>query len=61
MIEPSFDGKTLSFKVSHRYAHPPRTLDDPPVSFRLELTGSDKAKLLAPESPTLDMVRQKYK
>jgi hypothetical protein len=22
MIEPSFDGKTLSFKVSHRYAHP---------------------------------------
>ena len=61
MIQPSFDGKTLSFKVSHRYAHPPRTLNDPPVSFRLELTGPDKAKLLAPEGLTLDMVRQKYK
>ena len=61
MIEPSFDGKTLNFKVSHRYAHPPRTLNDPPVSFRLELTGPDKAKLLAPEGLTLDMVRQKYK
>ncbi len=61
MIEPSFDGKTLSFKVSHRYAHPPRTLNDPPVSFRLELDGPDKAKLLAPEGLTLDMVRQKYK
>ena len=35
MIKPGFDGKTLTFKVSHRYAHPPRTLNDPPVSFRL--------------------------
>ena len=61
MIEPGFDGKTLSFKVSHRYAHPPRTLNDPPVSFRLELTGPDKAKLLAPELPPLEMVRAKYK
>jgi hypothetical protein len=33
MISPSFDGKTLTFKISHRHAHPPRTLNDPPVSF----------------------------
>ena len=61
MIEPRFDGKTLSFKVSHRYAHAPRTLNDPPVSFRLELTGPDKAKLFAPELPPLEMLREKYK
>jgi hypothetical protein len=61
MIKPTFDGKTLSFKISHRYAHAPRTLNDPPVSFRLQLTGPDKAKLLAPEGLTLEMMREKYK
>jgi hypothetical protein len=60
MIEPSFDGKTLTFQVNHRYAHPPRTLNDPPVSFRMELNSTDKAKLLPPEGLTLDMARQKY-
>ena len=60
MIDPSFDGKALSFRVSHRYAHPPRTLNDPPVKFRLELTGPDRAKLLDHEAPALEMVRDKY-
>jgi hypothetical protein len=61
MLDPSFDGKVLSFKVSHRYAHPPGTLNDPPVSFRLEITGPDKAKLLSSDLPPLEMTREKYK
>jgi hypothetical protein len=61
LIEPSFDGKTLTFKVSHRYAHPPRTLKDPPVSFHLELTEPDKAKLLDHDAPALEMIRDVYK
>jgi hypothetical protein len=48
--EPMFDlkleGQTLKFDVSHRRAHPPRTLHDPPVAFDLKLTGPDKAELV---------------
>ena len=40
-----FDGTTLTFEVSHRRAHPPRTLSDPPVSFRLTFKGADEAQL----------------
>ena len=57
-ISPTFDGKTLTFKISHRHAHPPRTLNDPPVSFRIELSGSDKALLYGPESVPLELVRE---
>jgi hypothetical protein len=46
LIHPTFDGKTLTFQVSHRRAHPPASLNDPPVSFRLTLTGSDKGGLV---------------
>ena len=59
LIAPRLDGKILNFKVSHKRAHPPRTLNDPPVSFRLELTGPDKAKLLGPETPPLEMAKEK--
>lgn len=41
----SFDGQTLSFQVSHRRAHSPRTLSDPPVTFHLRLKGKDSAVL----------------
>ena len=41
-----FDGKTLDFEVSHRRAHPPRTLHDPPVHFRFTLTGPNTAALV---------------
>jgi hypothetical protein len=40
-----FDGKKLGFEVSHRRAHPPRTLSDPPVVFHLTLTGPNQAEL----------------
>lgn len=48
--EPIFglklEGETMKFDVSHRRAHPPRTLHDPPVAFDLRLTGPDKAELV---------------
>jgi hypothetical protein len=46
LFNPKFDGKTLTFQVSHRRAHPPRTLNDPPVNFHMKLIGPDKAELV---------------
>jgi hypothetical protein len=60
LIDPSFDGKTLRFQVSHKEAHPPRTLNDPPSSFQMRLTGKGQAELLnltEHQSPALKMVR----
>jgi hypothetical protein len=56
LIEPTFDGKTLTFKVSHRHAHP-GTEHDPPVTFRFELTSANKLKGLNGEGPPVEMVR----
>jgi hypothetical protein len=47
-----FDGKTLQFQLSHRRAHPPRTLFDPAVSCHLTLTGPEKAELVNESEPT---------
>ncbi len=70
IFNPKFDGETLTFQVSHRGAHPPRTLNDPPVTFRMKLTGANKAGLinvteasLTGESaggPGLEMVRSEF-
>jgi len=60
MIDPVFDGKAVTFAINHRYAHPPGSLDDPPVSFRFELTGADSGRLMAPELPPFPMTREKY-
>jgi hypothetical protein len=38
-----FDGNMITFQVSHRLAHPPGTLNDPPVTMQLTLTGNDQA------------------
>lgn len=46
IFKPKFDGKTIAFEVSHRRAHPPGSLSDPPVRFHLTLTGPDKALLV---------------
>ena len=40
------NGNVLEFEVSHRRAHPPRTLSDAPVRFRMTLTAPDKAELV---------------
>jgi hypothetical protein len=60
LIDPKFDGKTISFWVSHKEAHPPRTLNDLPSSFVMRLTGKGEAELLnlsENEGPGLKMVR----
>ncbi|MGA2910028.1 MAG: hypothetical protein ABSE36_20220 [Terracidiphilus sp.] len=46
MLRVLFDGKDLTFQISHRRAHPPRSLSDPPVEFRLTLTGPNQAALV---------------
>jgi hypothetical protein len=45
LLSPQIDGNTLDFSVSHRRAHPPRTLSDPPVHFRLKVTAPNRAEL----------------
>jgi len=60
LIDPKFDGKTLAFKVSHKEAHPPRTLNDPPSSFEMRLTGKGEAEfrnLTERQSPPVKMLR----
>lgn len=62
LLNPKLDGKSLVFEVSHRRAHPPRTLSDPPVRFRLRLVDADKAELVnetEKSSPAVVLVRDK--
>jgi len=46
LFNPRLEGNALVFEVSHRRAHPPDTLSDPPVHFRLKLIDANKAELL---------------
>lgn len=57
-----FDGKTLLFEVSHRRAHPPQTLNQPPMHFRLTLSGPDAAEIVNVDEsgPPLKLVRSDY-
>ena len=41
-----FDGKALDFRVSHRRSHGARTANDPPVNFRLKITGPNEGLLV---------------
>lgn len=61
IFDPKFDGKTLTFQVSHRRAHPPRTLLDPPTTFKLTLADDGKAQVLnLSEGPPLTVTRSDY-
>jgi hypothetical protein len=62
LLNPTFDGKVLTFQVSHRRAHPPRTLTDPPGNFRLTLTGENKGEFVnkSEDSPAIQLVRSDY-
>lgn len=62
VFNPTFDGQTLTFQVSHRRAHPPRTLSDPPVTFQLKLTGSAQGELTnrSERSPVLPMFKSEH-
>jgi hypothetical protein len=46
IFNPKFDGKMLSFQVSHRHAHPPGTVNDPPITFWLKPIDTDKAQFI---------------
>jgi len=46
LIDAKFDGVTLTFAVSHRRAHPPATLSDPPARFRLQITAPGRGELV---------------
>ncbi len=45
LFHTRFNGKRLIFQVSHKRAHA-YTASDPPVTFRLDLTGPDEARLV---------------
>lgn len=58
----TFDGETLLFEVSHRRAHPPQSLNDPPKHYRLKLNGPNTAEgvNLDESGPALRLVRSDY-
>lgn len=58
LIDPAFDGKTLSFKVSHSHAHP-GTEHDPPVAFEFQLDGSGKLVGITRSGPRVELIRDK--
>jgi hypothetical protein len=62
LFNPKFDGKTLTFQVSHRRAHPPGSLSDPPVSFRMKLTGTNRGEVVSENdaSSGLVLLRTEY-
>jgi hypothetical protein len=63
MFGMHFNGKALEFEVSHRRAHPPGSLYDPPARFRLTLTGPGKAELVnesESHSPTIVLERSDF-
>ncbi|MFL6427740.1 MAG: hypothetical protein ACJ71S_05810 [Acidobacteriaceae bacterium] len=53
LLDPQFDGKTLTFRVSARHANPPSTLDDPPIVMTMEIIDQDHARLVNKEDPHL--------
>jgi hypothetical protein len=62
MFTPRIEGNALSFDLSHRRAHPPGSLNDLPLHFRLRLTGPNQAELVnkSERGPGLAMVRSDY-
>ena len=60
LLHPKIDGNNLSFEVSHRLAHPPRTLSDLPVKFHLKFAGPNRAELTREEdNETIEMARDR--
>ena len=62
LLHAYMEGTTLAFDVSHRWAHPPESLQSPPVHFKLKVSGRDRAQLVNLNSPTAaaEMVRSEY-
>ena len=62
LLQPRWAGKILTFQVSHRRAHPPRTLSDHPVTFRLKLVSPNEGVLIRGDDDNhgLKMFRDQY-
>jgi len=63
MLDLKVEGQSLSFEISHRRAHPPGTLDDPPVPFRLKVIGPGRAELVnehESDGPAVVLTRSDY-
>jgi hypothetical protein len=54
-----FDGKALDFRVSHRRAHGARTANDPPVNFRLTITGPNEGMLTRENRESIPISRDR--
>jgi hypothetical protein len=52
LVHPQLDGKTLTFAVNHRNAHPPASLKSPPVHFTVIVEGPGKAELFRDNDPS---------
>ena len=52
-----FDGNALDFRVSHRRAHGPGTAHDPPVNFRLTITGPNEGMLVREKKEAIGVSR----
>jgi hypothetical protein len=60
LLHPTFDGKTLTFQLSHRFAHPPRTLNDPPVTMSFKVPELGKSEVLQWEGQPVTVTRTEY-
>ena len=62
LLNPHFDGKVLTFKVSPRRAHPPESLSSAPVKFRLELPSNGHGSLVndSERGPAATLERSDY-
>ena len=52
LLNPQFDGRSATFAVSHRRAHPPASLSTPPVHFRMNLADANHASLVNESEPS---------
>jgi len=59
LLSLKFNGNSLEFQVSHRRAHPPQSLSDPPVRFRLTLKDPGHAELVneSERAPSVLLIR----
>ena len=62
LVDPQFDGKTLTFAVSHRRARAPESLTSTPMHFRMDLRGKGDAFLenATELGPTATLTKSDY-
>jgi hypothetical protein len=60
LLHPAFDGKTLTFQISHRRAHPPRTLNDPPITLSFKAPEHGKPEIFQFEGQSVTLTRAEY-